>query len=394
MKALRLMLSACIAAVALVSCNNEELDSRMENSRMKSVEVSLANAQYAVTRGPAGDKITDKQPVKVNDLKIYLTDAGGNVYHAKVADGSEEAQTYWSTEDLAAGIPNAQFHYVDHGCTRIVAVANLGKDMTYEEFQQMGNLKIGDEQNSGDLSLYAVANLEKTNAQHSDVNKDGTTYVADVYKAELTLKPRISRFEVDGFSVKFNDNPTHQVIQITDMLFQHYDAETSLATGVESTHVKHINDLDIQADVYNWFNNTGKPKGWYWDAFETPLEIKAADRNAETKVAVADTPSPLAYHFFSGSTIPTFVIKMIVDGQPAYIYSKGFFSATDKSETGQPIAITKFEEGKIYRMSAAGAVLGDGSIPIDEDDIDPMDRCIEISVEVIDWTVELVYPEF
>lgn len=395
MKALRLMLSACVAAVALVSCNNEEMDSRMENSRMKSVEVSLANAQYAVTRGSAGDKISAGQAVVVNDLKIFLTDAGGNVYHAKVADGSEEAQTYWTSADLASGALAVQFHYVDHGCTKIVAVANLGKDMTYPEFLQMANLKVGDEQNSKDLSLYAEATLTKTARQHSDANVDGTTYVADVYEADLTLKPRISRFEVDGFSVKFNDSPTHQVIQITDMLFQHYDAETSLATGTENgVHVKQIEDLDIQADVYNWFNNTSKPKGWYWDAFATPLEIKAADANTGNNMTVAvDTPDNLAYHFFSGSTIPTFVIKMIVDGQPAYIYSKGFFSTTNLTN-GQPTAITQFEEGKIYRMSAKGVDEGDGSIPIDEDDIDPMDRCIEISVDVVDWVVELVYPEF
>ena len=56
--------------------------------------------------------------------------------------------------------------------------------------------------------------------------------------------------------------------------------------------------------------------------------------------------------------------------------------------------MTEFEEGKIYRMNAAGDALGDGSIPIDEDDIDPMDRCLEITVDVVDWAVELVYPEF
>ena len=56
--------------------------------------------------------------------------------------------------------------------------------------------------------------------------------------------------------------------------------------------------------------------------------------------------------------------------------------------------MTQFEEGKIYRMSARGEVENDGSIPIDEDDIDPMDRCLEITVDVVDWAVELVYPEF
>ena len=81
------------------------------------------------------------------------------------------------------------------------------------------------------------------------------------------------------------------------------------------------------------------------------------------------------------------VIKLLADGQPAYLYSKGFYK-TDGTE------VTEFEEGKIYRMSAKGEVEMDGSIPIDEDDIDPMDRCLEITVDVVDWAVELVYPEF
>ena len=90
---------------------------------------------------------------------------------------------------------------------------------------------------------------------------------------------------------------------------------------------------------------------------------------------------------FSCDKTPVMVIKLLADGQPAYLYSKGFYKA-DGTE------VTEFEEGKIYRMNAAGKALGDGSIPVDEDDIDPMDRCLEITVEVINWAVELVYPEF
>ena len=93
---------------------------------------------------------------------------------------------------------------------------------------------------------------------------------------------------------------------------------------------------------------------------------------------------------FSCNETPVLVIKLLADGQPAYLYSKGFF----KMDGENAVEVTEFEEGKIYRMSAAGDVLGDGSIPIDEDDIDPMDRCLEITVDVVDWAVELVYPEF
>lgn len=390
------MLSACVAAVAFTSCEKEDIVPQVQDTRMKSVEISLENVKFSGTRGAAGDKIKANDAVVVNDFKVFLVDNAGKEYSAKVADGSQAAQTYWTGEDLSSGALDAEFHYVDHGCVKVVAVANLGKDMPYAEFLRMENLKIENEQDQKDLSLYAEATLVKAKdgRQHSDKNVDGTTYAADVYEAALTLKPRISRFEVDGFSVKFNATPTHDEIQIMDLLFQHYDPETALATGAETgTHIKHIADLDNQTEVYNWFNKADKPAAWDWDSFATPIVIKATDADANTRIAAVDTPDPLAYHFFSGTTIPTFVIRLVVDGQPAYLYSKGFYSA-EKLTDGNPTVITEFEEGKIYRMSAAGEVLNDGSIPIDEDDIDPMDRCLEISVDVVDWVVELVFPEF
>ena len=382
MKAIKFMLSACVAAVALTSCEKEDLVPQAQETRMKSVEISLENVKFNGSRGVAGDKIKAGDAVMVNDFKVFLTDDAGNAYAAKIADGSADAQTYWTSEDLASGAFNAEFHYVDHGCMKVVAVANLGKDMGYAEFLQMQNLQIDNEQNSKDLSLYAEAYLTNAGRQETHAN-----VAFEVYKADLTLKPRISRFEVDGFRVKFNATPKYTNIQVTDLLFQHYDSETSLQTGVEGgSHIKHIADLADQTEVYNWFNNTNKATGWYWDNFATPLEITPS-------APAADTPEPLAYHFFSGTTVPTFVIKLVVDGLPAYLYSKGLYSS-ERNVNGTPAAITTFEEGKIYRMSGAGEVLGDGSIPVDEDDIDPMDRCLEISVDVVDWVVELVFPEF
>jgi hypothetical protein len=281
--------------------------------------------------------------------------------------------------DLSGGNLDASFHYVDNGCNKIVAVANLPQDLSYGDFLAMENLKIDDEQNAGELRLYAESKLTKKEGQHVDVNTDGTTYVSDVYEAALTLCPLISRFEVDGFTVKFNTTPKYSKINITHLLFQNYRPECHLATGEASgSLVQHIANLENQSDVYNWFNDTAKAKEWYWDSFD--LTITAAE---PTK----DTPTPLAYHIFSGKSVPTLVIKLLADDQPAYLYSRGFYK-TD----GTPI--DEFKPGMIYRMSAKGQVENDGSIPIDEDDIDPMDRCLEITVEAVEWAVELIYPEF
>ena len=375
MKLTKLMLSASIAALALVSCN--KMDSTPEVAkRLKTVEVSIGN--IALTKALAGDKIENGDAVLVKDFQIFLTDASGNSYEAKVADGSAAAQTYWSTVDLAAGAINAAFHYVDPNCTKVVAVANVGKQLTFAEYKSLAALEVGNQQDQKAIALYDEKNLVVANKQHTDAAANGTTYVSDVYKADLVLTPRISRFEVDGFTVKFNAEPKYNEIKVTQLAIQNYYPATSLVTGAESgTLVNHVANLTNQADVYAWLDAT-PAEVWYRDYFDLTITPAAATK---------DTPKPLAYHVFSSDATPVMIIKLLADNQPAYLYSKGFYK-TD----GTPV--TTFEEGKIYRMSAKGEVEKDGSISIDEDDIDPMDRCLEITVDVVDWAVELVYPEF
>lgn len=377
MKLTKLMLSASIAALALVSCNKQDATPEA-SKRLKTVEISLENV--ALTKGLAGPKIEAGDAVVLNDFKIFLTDGAGNEYTAKVADGSADAQTYWNTVDLASGAIEASFHYVDPNCTKVVAVGNLGKDLTFAEYQALANIKIDEQQDQEALILYDVKDLVKASGQHTDANVNGTTYVSDVYEADLVLTPRISRFEVDGFTVKFNTEPKYSEINITQIAFQNYYPETSVTTGTESgTIVNHIANLADQSEVYTWLDTpvTGTTP-WYRDYFDLTITPSAATK---------DTPQPLAYHMFSCTETPVMVIKLLADGQPAYLYSKGFYK-TDGTQ------VTEFEEGKIYRMSAKGEVENDGTIPIDEDDIDPMDRCLEITVDVLDWAVELVYPEF
>ena len=380
MKITKLMLSAAVAALALVSCNKQ--DTTPTTNRLKTVEIAIDNA--VITKGLAGDKISQGQAVQVNDFQVFLTDASGKIeFEAMVADGSAPAQKYWDAEDLKDGALSAQFHYVDPNCTKVIAIANLGKDITFDEFLALEALNVDAQQDQKTLVLYDEQTLQAAGTQHNDKNVNGTTYVADVYKADLVLTPRVSRFEVDGFTVKFDsENPKYQEIKISQLAFQNYYPLTSATTGEESGDlVNHIADLTNQGEVYSWLDDPAKPEVWYRDYFD--LTITPAS-------PTADTPEPLAYHMFSCNETPVLVIKLLADGQPAFLYSKGFF----KMDGENVVEVTEFEEGKIYRMSAAGDVLGDGSIPIDEDDIDPMDRCLEITVDVIDWAVELVFPEF
>lgn len=387
MKLTKLMLSACVAALALVSCNKE--NHAPEITSLKSVSVSLQNA--IMTKGPAGDAIAAGDAVQVSNLKIFLTDgAYSPAYSAQDTDGNP-AKTYFTAEDISNGIldETLRFHFVDHKCNKIVVVANAG-DISIADVKAL-TTPIAEQQDQKTLILLAESGLTPTGEQHIDAETGKHT---DVYEAALTLKPTISRFEVDGFRVNWTpdnpdtpevEGPKFNTIEVTDIAFQNYfphlgvSVTEGLVGAGAGTIVHHVapENLDSEADVYAWLNTTSTGL-WYRDSFEG-LEMTPAN-------PAVDLTGNLAYHFYVGKAVPTMVIKLLADGTPAYIYAEEFVTAGGQS-------ITELVPGTIYRMSAEGNVNSDGAVLI-PDDLDPMQRCLDITIDVIEWTVELVTPQF
>lgn len=381
MKLTKLMLSACVAALTLVSCNKQ--DTVPVSTNLKTVKISLDNV--IMTKGLAGEKIEAGDAVKVNNFKIFLTDASFSTeYAAYDVTGANPAASFITGESLAGGAKVYEFHYVDPKCTRVFAVANLN-DISLADFKA-GKYNIDNQQDQETLVLWADSPLVSSNETEEHVI-EGEEKLTDIYKAELRLTPVISRFEVDGFTVKFSENPKFSQIDVTGIAFDHYwpslgfsTTAGALAAVPEGNHIKRIENYTSQVDVMGYFNQTAN-KGWYIDRFDPVLSMTPA---APKK----DVSSPLAYHFFAGDVVPTMVIKLLADGQPAYVYTDIF---TSKS-TGT--ALTTLEPGKIYRMSASGEVdTTGGSIEIPEE-LDPVNRCLDITVDVVDWVVEIITPEF
>jgi hypothetical protein len=387
MKLTKLMLSAFVAALALVSCNKQETTPIQTSNRLKTVEISLENIIF--TKGPAGDPIANGQKITVKDFQIFLLDAAGNEYKGKSDDGAADAKSYWNSTDLVSGLPlDAAFHYVDPNCTKVVAVANMGTK--YDDYAALKNalatpLAIGGQQDQNALALYAESTDFVENGIHES---DPVEYDQPAYKVSLTLKPRISRFEIDGFSVILEDpaNPKYGEIKITQLAFQNYYPNADLLDKdihVSGTLVNPITDFTNQSAVYTWLDGISNPNNeWFRDSFDITLN------SANGFVQDLPEKGKLAYHMFSCDEAPVFVLKLLVDGQPAYLYTKNL---KDQTNT----VISAFEPGKIYRMSGEGEVDGStGTIEIPEDKIDPMDRCLDITVDVMSWEIVLVKPEF
>ena len=381
MKLTKLMLSACVAALALVSCQKEEGPSVPVETKVKSVDVSIANMILTKSESAAVAKGTK---VNLKNFKIFLTDnAYSKVYDAYASDGATAAKSYFTADeyDITDTDAKASFHFVDPACTRVVVVANMG-DIAWNNIDD--KLLIGGQQDVSELALYGYSDLVSAGSFHNET-KDDVTYQLPVYKANVTVKPRVSRFEMDGFYVNFKSDPAYSSIKFKQIAVQNYYPETQLNTGNESgSLVNHITNFADQGSTFTWLHNG--EKDWYRNVFASAVEVTPAAPSAQ---AISGADKCYAYHFFSGDAVPVIVIDLEADGLPAYLYSKNI-----KDTEGKPI--TEIKEGYIYRMNAAGNVDngGDGDIVVDEDDIDPADRCLDITVDVMSWEVVLVAPEF
>lgn len=373
MRLFKLMSAALVAVTAMVSCTKE--NHTPENTTLKTVQMSLENV--IMTKGPAGDKISANQQVAVQNFKVFLTDGSYSPsYSGKNADGSDATFYFTSASDLSQ---IKEFHFVDHKCTKVVVVANAG-NITFEEVMNL-KTEIKDQQDQKSLILFGEKDLAATGRVHTI---DGSDKYTEVYEAEVTLKPTIARFEVDGFVTKFSTDPKFDKISVTAIAFQHYFPALAASTNGgkltiagSGNHVMAINNLEDQAQVFNWFNGSSS-NGWFIDRFSPALEMTPS-------APKADTPNNLAYHFFAGEAIPQMMITLLADNSPAYLYTSKFKKGNED--------LTKLEGGKIYRMSAAGNVGTDGSVEI-PDDLSPIQRCLEVKVEVVDWTIDLITPEF
>ena len=93
MKLTKLMLSASIAALALVSCNKQDTTPTPTSNRLKTVEISLENVIF--TKALAGDPVANNQKITVKNFQVFLTDANGNPLTYKIINHDDS--TTWDS---------------------------------------------------------------------------------------------------------------------------------------------------------------------------------------------------------------------------------------------------------------------------------------------------------
>ncbi len=394
MKFIKLMLSASIAALSLVSCNKHDAipETVGTDNSLKTVEISLEN--LFATKGETDAFLANETAVVLNDFKIFLTD-GTSIVEAGTVGG--EVPVYYYS--VAAGeLPKtATIHYVPASVNKVVVVGNVGSDTWGDGITSYADLKaqkiaIIDEQDYKNLTLYGESVLISSGGVE---NHNGETY--NLFRAEIKLAPLVARFELDGFAMIFNaTTPKFDKVEVNQIALNNYYTETTLAPlapAVIQNRVTDVNDVNAFAFFSDNLSVTG-PAAWYYDALpDGDIVLDRTAASGDPLSVTDDMAIKRAYHFFPGTEIPQIFIQLEAfatgetTGLPSYIYSNGF-----KSSDGSDVT---FAPGYVYRMNFKGAAAnGDGDLPFEEDDINELDKCLEIVVDVIEWQVVNIYPEF
>ena len=373
------MLALAVAASAFISCNKQE--TTPVGTNYKSVEFSLENVNF--TKSVTDQVINAGTAVGLTNFQVFFTN-GSVLFEAKNADNQTPAKDFFTAEDLTKKLV---FHFLDPKVNKVVVLGNIETEIdvvdgvtTLASLEK--TLQIAEQQDAQEddaaLSLYGESTLtiKETNAVHKD--DDGNAYspdhTVDVYKADVTLVPRVARIEIVGYECEFSDPALYDVVTIDQVAIDGYNSTAQLATATYGGPVDEVNPAN-QVDLFNYFkaNQSKEEAEWWFDITDIDLTPSANE---------VTTPL-LAYHVF-----PTAVPELLVDitttkdglEMPAYLYTSGFATSADATTPN----LTGLEAGKVYRLT----------LKFKDTDLTQQDKCVEVTVSVEEWAVVDIYPIF
>ena len=343
-----------LAAVAMVatSCVQGDDDFAVKGPQ-KSVQFSLANV--ISTRGVDAMIPDDATKVVLNDCQVFFVDADGNFHPGKDINDAD-AEQYFTTAPTTA----KTFHFLPAAVEKVVVVGNYGSEITATNLDAVKALAATwtEQQNDENLLVYGEANLVASND-----DDHGNTY-----KADVKVKPLVARIEIGGFVCDFSDTPAYNEVHVTMVALNNYYANTTIG-GTLSI----LNNENIDTDTaYPFFNATTALAGSKDVVSDVVLTKDAPSVDF-------DADKYLVYHTFAGQ-VPQLVVRVkgVKGGveSPLYLATNGF------KQDG--VSVTEFKPGTIYRMNFAFA---DTALAQPE-------KCVEVSIEVANWVVVNVTPEF
>ena len=384
MKTFRIMCAAVVAAMSLVSCQKEQ-EQAPENKTLKSVEVKINNVA-PVTRaiGGLGESLEGKN-IQLNSLQFFFSD-GTSLYEAKDAEGNV-ADVYYDAAELAAlnGSISAKFHFLPAAVKKVIVIGNYSASAATTETALDTELEIGKYQDVTNFPLYAEGTLGLASSNAHDNGSNG--HLSNVYTVNLDVYPHVARFEITGIGCTLPLN-SGKIVKVVSIAFADFFDKCDFRTAVGHT----LRSVQLnQQDIYTYFQEQMSTAKWNNDFFNG-LNGQEGAGNSHPVIELTATntfvETDIAYNFFcKGAPSPCLLLNVIEyenqtafdanNGTPGYLYTNIY-----RLNSTEPV--TTFEPGKIYRMA----------IRFNEDDLQHQERCLDISLNIAEWIVINVTPEF
>lgn len=410
MKINKLMLAMAVAATTIAACNKQETTPQVDVIKsLKSVTLNLSNATF--TKSGTSDALMDNKVVTLNNMQVFFSD-GTNLYQAYDATGNTPATTYFTAVPTGEA---AQFHFLPNEVVEVIVIANHGekalgtanavtKIFPTTKAQLLDGIKnlsvdADQTQDAKNLPLYGIdSDLTYNGESHAeDHGHDNPVYLA----ADVKLVPAVARFEVVGFQyAQDGENPRkYEQVEVEQLVFRNYNTTATVnsfagnvtAAGADENALATLPLGD--GNIFTWFADM-LTKGWYADE---PKVVLADDVEYTwgmvPAVANVAPASEYSYHVFPGTMIPEFDLKIkgngFTEGEgdaavtyptvPLYLKTETLHVAT-----AEGAALASIEAGYIYRMAMV----------FDDTDFENPEKCIDLTVTVAPWAVQIIVPEF
>ncbi|MBO5310490.1 MAG: hypothetical protein J6A91_00385 [Bacteroidales bacterium] len=403
MKLSKFMCAAFAAAMVLAGCNKENETPVDDGSNgFKSVTLKLENVAAALTKLPSEDYIGNSDNVYLSSFQVFFSD-GTNLFEAYNVDQSAPAETFFKLpDDLTT---TKQFHYLPHAVNEVLVIGNfqdkinlgtVGEGKKYslsrqELRTQINQLKIEEQQDPKNLKLFGtdqVLSETTIHAEHGNV----------VYAANVTLKPAVARFEITGFKCDAEDASgirLYENVKIQQLTARTYFEKATVAVSGESALTVTGEQLDAfnehsytvtDGNAPSYFNAVAG-KGWFSDDLDITLQDGAWEvgNTNPTTAAPYTTVDPAnvlySYHVFPGKA-PQFLAKILASsaGVDVPLYLK-----TNSIRTQDGILDgEKVVAGNIYRLS----------FNFVDTSFDQPEKCVDLTVSVAQWSVNVLTPIF
>lgn len=383
MKIRNLMLVALAASMTFVACSKDDGTTGVpEDTQLKSVTVKLPNISKADTRA-TGDAIAAK--VSLKNYKVFFLNAAGEVQTVPQYEGKPQ-QVYFSSDAADSWkVGEVTYHFLPAATAKVVVVGNMG-DVVYADVDGAGDAALDvlndtpgtepDQYIHPDYPLYGTSDLTLKEGEDD-------AHHANVYTASVTLAPRVARFEIYGFQYTAADggvgNNAFEKVELDHIALSNYYTKYDFVSMNPSGTV--TTAPSEAALVWDWINRVD---GGSWNN-ELTLELNAGEAKFVNGTTIMDPDED-----GEGATgIVTYGLTNVTSAtnNPELLLS--FYGVKGSVKTplylrGKFTTSEPFAAGKIYRVL----------FPIEDGSWEEPERCVELTVDVAQWVVVPVTPEF